>query len=94
MSAHLRHRRWLRVLLAGPLVLLCAALVMAGGAIWLPKGAAQINNLLLPVLLFPAIWAVLFFYASLALRLRRAYAVIGIICVLQLVLIGGHFMLR
>jgi hypothetical protein len=58
-----RPRRWLRVLLAGPLVILTSVTVTAGGALWLPKGAAEIDHLMLPILLFPAIWAALFFHA-------------------------------
>ncbi|SEQ19733.1 hypothetical protein SAMN04488038_104252 [Solimonas aquatica] len=67
---------WPRWLLAGPLAALCAALIMAGGALWLPRGAAGIDNLVLPILAFPAIWAVLFFYACLTRHLRRAYALL------------------
>lgn len=93
-AAGSRQNFWLRVLLAGPLVLACATLVMAGGAIWLPKGAAQLDNLLLPILLFPAIWALLFFHACLEPRLGRAYAVTAGIALLQLTLIGGHFLSR
>lgn len=91
---HPRRKFWLRVLLAGPLTLVCATLVMAGGAIWLPKGAAQIDNLLLPILLFPAIWAALFFHACLAPKLGRAYGVTAIVALLQLAMIGVHFLSR
>lgn len=69
-------RLWPRVLLAGPLAFIAAGLIMGGGALWLPKGAAQIDNLILPIVLFPAIWAVVFFYACLDRRLGRAYAVV------------------
>src|SRR5690606_7477360 len=44
-----RTRLWLRGLLAGPLALLTACLLMAGAALWLPPGPAQINNLVLPI---------------------------------------------
>src|SRR3546814_6115054 len=87
---HSRRTFWLRLLLAGPVVLACATLVMAGGAIWLPKGAAQIDNLLPPILLFPAIWASLFFYACLAPKLGRAYGVTAIVALLQLAMIGDR----
>lgn len=89
-----RRAFWLRVLLAGPLAFVCATLVMAGGALWLPKGAAQIDNLLLPILLFPAIWATLFFYACLAHSLRRAYLAIAAIGLSQLAMIGIHYFAR
>lgn len=48
---------------------------MCGGALWLPKGPAQIDNLVLPVVLFPVIWAALFFYTLLDGKLARAWAV-------------------
>ncbi len=48
---------------------------MAGGVLWIPKGAAQIDNLVLPMVFFPAIWAVVFFYTCLDRNLQRAWAV-------------------
>lgn len=69
-------RFWARVLLAGPFAFACAGLVMAGGALWLPRGPAQIDHLVLPIVLFPAIWAATFFYACLDRRLARAYVVV------------------
>lgn len=68
-------RRWSRGLLAGPVAFVTAALAMAGGALWVPRGAAGVDNLLLPIVLFPAIWAVLFFYACLDRNLARAWTV-------------------
>lgn len=68
-------RRWSRGLLAGPVAFIAAAVVMAGGALWVPKGAASIDNIVLPIVLFPAIWAALFFYTSLDRNLLRAWLV-------------------
>lgn len=65
-----------RFALAGPVALLCSVAVMAGGARWIPKGPAHIDNIVLPVVLFPAIWAALFFYCSLDRKLGRAWAVV------------------
>lgn len=42
-----------RYILAGPLALLAAILSMAGLPLVLPGGAAGINNLVLPVVMFP-----------------------------------------
>src|SRR3546814_14610533 len=81
---HSRRTFWLRLLLAGPVVLACATLVMAGGAIWLPTGAAQIDNLLLPIMLFPSLWASMFFYACLPPTLGLAYGVPAIVALLPL----------
>ena len=69
---HSRAQLAWRVLLAGPWTLLAALVVMAGMATWLPSGEAKVNNLVLPLLLFPLIWAALFFHACLARRLRLA----------------------
>lgn len=72
------HRRDLiaRWIVAGPLALVAAALVMAGMTAWFPPGVAGINHLAFPLVLFPAIWAALFFYALLDSRPWRAGAVI------------------
>lgn len=61
--------RWL---LAGPLALVLAVATLAAMPLWLPAGRAGIDNIALPVLLTPLIWAVPFFYACLAENLPRA----------------------
>ena len=78
-----RHRAWLRGLLAGPVCFATAGLVMAGAALWLPKGPASIDNIVLPMALFPLIWALLFFYLLLDRRLGRAWLV-------AVLLLAGH----
>lgn len=85
-----RRRLWSRIALAGPVVFVCAALVMCGGALWLPEGAAQIDNIVVPIVLFPAIWAALFFYACLDRRLGRAWGVIGGLSVAHIALLAVH----
>jgi hypothetical protein len=87
-----RRRHGSRLLLAGPVVFVCAALVMCGGALWLPKGPAQIDNIVLPIVLFPAIWALLFFYASLDRRLGRAWGVVGTLALAHGALIAVHML--
>lgn len=69
MSA--RARKWIRVGFAGPGAVIVAVVVMAGMTLWLPQGAARIDNLVLPLVLFPLIWAGLFFHACLDGRLGR-----------------------
>jgi len=64
-------QRWLRVALAGPGAIVVALVMMAGMALWLPGGAAGIDNLVLPLVLAPLIWAALFFHACLDRRLGR-----------------------
>ncbi|MBX5460819.1 MAG: hypothetical protein IRZ28_06975 [Steroidobacteraceae bacterium] len=80
----------MRGLLAGPLALVAACLIMAGGALWVPPGAAQINNLVLPIVLFPLLWSALFLYACLDRKLGRAYAIIGALAVVNGLLLSLH----
>jgi len=57
--------------LAGPCAVIVALVTMAGMSLWLPHGAAGIDNLVLPLILAPLIWAVLFFHACLDAKLGR-----------------------
>lgn len=66
----------IRWLLAGPVALGAAVLVMAAMPLWLPRGAGGIDHLAFPLILFPAVWGVLFFYALLAENLARATLVL------------------
>ncbi|WP_234810815.1 hypothetical protein [Sphingobium herbicidovorans] len=59
-------------------------IMMAGMALWLPGGRAGIDNLVLPLVLAPLIWAVLFFHACLDRRIGRVTLV-----ALALLLIHG-----
>lgn len=86
----MRRRALSRGLLAGPAVFVTAAAVMAGGALWLPSGRAQIDHIVLPVVLFPAIWALLFFYASLDRQLLRAWLLVGAVLVIHAGAIAWH----
>lgn len=90
--AHNRLRPWLRGVLAGPVALIAACLVMAGGAVWLPEGVAKVNNLVLPVVLFPLLWTATFLYACLDKKLTRAYAVMGALSAVNAALIAWHLM--
>jgi hypothetical protein len=84
--------RFWRILLAGPLVFVTAMLVMAGAAVWFPPGSAKINNIVIPLVLFPGIWAALFFYACLDRRLNRAYWLLGLLLLSQAGLVVTHIM--
>ena len=85
-----RSRKWMRGLLAGPLALLAACLLMAGGALWIPPGKAQVDNLVFPVVLFPLLWTALFLYSCLDKKLGRAYAVVGALTVANAALLVFH----
>lgn len=85
-----RLRAWTRGVLAGPLAFVASWILMAGAALYLPEGAAGIDNLVFPVVLFPLIWAVLFLYALLDRHLLRAYVVIGLVLASHGGLIAAH----
>ncbi|MGK2911080.1 MAG: hypothetical protein ACSLE1_14955 [Sphingobium sp.] len=78
-------RKWSRIALAGPGAIIVAIVTMAGMALWLPGGAANIDNLVLPLVLVPLIWAALFFHACLDYRLAR----VAIVSIGLLVVHGG-----
>lgn len=85
--------QWLksgRFWLCGPAVFLLSILIMLGMAVWFPKGAAQIDNIVLPLLGFPLIWALFFFYSYLERSLKRAWCVCGLVFVAHLVLLVHH----
>ncbi|CAN5197889.1 hypothetical protein BH10PSE12_BH10PSE12_36410 [soil metagenome] len=63
--------KWIRIGFAGPGAVIIALVIMAGMALWLPRGAADIDNLVLPLILVPLIWAALFFHACLDRRIGR-----------------------
>lgn len=87
-----RARAWARGLLAGPLSFFGSWLLMAGAALYLPAGAAGVDNMVFPVVLFPLIWCALFLYALLDSRLFRAYAVILLLGLSHLGLIARHLL--
>lgn len=61
-----------RCLIAGPLALACSVLVMAGMPLYLPAGAGGADHIAFSVLLFPLVWAALFFYAIMEKRQWRS----------------------
>lgn len=86
-----RNRLIGRWLLAGPLAIVTAIVVMAAAPLFLPVGRAGIDNLVFPILLFPAFWAVAFFYAVLESNLIRATIVLGSICAICAVIVAFQF---
>jgi len=73
IEAHPGATRWL---LAGPAALLASTATMAAMPFWLPAGAAEVNGIVLPIVLTPLIWAVPFFYACLEPSLPRGALVL------------------
>lgn len=84
--------KWARIALAGPGAVIIALVVMAGMSLWLPGGAAGIDNLVLPLILVPLIWAALFFHACLDQNLRRVALIAGALFVLHAALITARFL--
>jgi hypothetical protein len=80
-----------RITLAGPVVLLLSALVFAGMPLWLPRGAAGIDHIILPLILLPAVWAVLFFHAVLDRSLARVAIVALVIGAANTAMLVSHF---
>jgi hypothetical protein len=85
-------RAWSRILLAGPGAIVVALVTMAGMTRWIPAGSAGIDNLVLPLVLVPLLWAALFFYACLDPKLSRVAAVTLGLLMIHTALIAGAFM--
>lgn len=83
-----------RVLVAGPLALIAAVSVLAAMPHWLPAGPGRIDNLVFPVIAFPLIWAIMFFYACLAADPLYAGRNLGIVTVLQVAIITIALLIR
>ena len=73
-------RRWIRIAFAGPGAVLIALIMMAGMALWLPGGAAGIDNLVLPLILAP-------------LLSNNPSKIINIVSLIQLIRIFNFFLL-
>ncbi len=80
-----------RFWLAGPGAFVLALLVLLGMAVWFPKGPANLNNIALPMMGFPLIWAVLFFYAYLDRRPSRVSWIFAGLAAAHLALLINHF---
>jgi hypothetical protein len=78
-------------MLAGPGAIIVALVTMAGMTRWIPGGAAGIDNVVLPILLVPLIWAVLFFYACLDPKISRVAIVTGALLLSHGALVGAAF---
>lgn len=81
---------WLRALLGGPLAFIASFLVMCGSVLWLPAGAAQVNNLVIPVLIFPLLCTLSFIYILVDSRPARAFSVLGLMVVGHLAMLALH----
>jgi len=89
-----RARKWTRIGFAGPGAVIVALMIMAGMSLWLPRGSAGIDNLVLPLVFLPLIWAGLFFHACLDARLGRVMAVALGLFALHTALVAHKFLDR
>ena len=64
---------------------------MLGMAIWFPRGVADLNNVVLPMIAFPLIWAVMFFYAYLDRNIKRVALAFSCIALVHAALLIVHF---
>lgn len=89
-----KFRKWVRIGFAGPGAVVIAIAVMAGMTLWLPAGAAGIDNLVLPLVLVPLIWAGLFFHACLDSKLGRIALVAVSLLAIHSGLVAHKFLSR
>lgn len=80
-----------RFWLAGPVAFLISIVVMLGMAVWYPEGRAKVDNIILPMIIFPMIWAATFFYAYLDRSLLRVSAVFLGLGLGHIALLAVHF---
>lgn len=82
-SKYLPARFWL----AGPLALILSIVIMAASPLWLPHQQDHLYHMVFPVILFPLIWSICFFYPLLETSLKRATLVMSSMLVLNIALI-------
>jgi 4-amino-4-deoxy-L-arabinose transferase-like glycosyltransferase len=68
-----------------------SVVVMLGMAVWFPPGIGMINNIIMPLVLFPLLWAVCFFYAYMSRNLKPVGAVFLAIFIAHGALFFVHF---
>ena len=83
-APHRRSRTIWRWILAGPVAIVVALLTLMGMPLYLPPGAGNVDNLILPLALLPAVWSVLFFHAILDRSLARVAVVTGSLAALNI----------
>ena len=74
-------RTVLRWILAGPVSIGVTLAVLVGMPVWFPAGAANVNHIMIPMVLVPAVWGTAFFYAVLSEKLWRVSLVFFVLIV-------------
>jgi hypothetical protein len=83
---------WVRIVLAGPIAIIVALTLLAGMPLWLPGGAAGIDNLVFPLVFAPLIWAALFFHACLDRSIARVALVAAVLFLVHGGLVASRFL--
>ncbi len=86
-----RKQKIVRWIFAGPVSFVNAILIMMGMAVWFPKGTAEVDNIVLPLLLFPLLVVSIFLYAVLDRKLSRMVGVMLALLALHAVILARHF---
>lgn len=81
----------LRWVLAGPVTVIVAVLALMGMPVYLPRGAGNVDHLVIPLVLFPIIWAALFFHAVLDHKLKRVATVAAFVAIANIGLLTIQF---
>lgn len=74
-----RYLSSLRFWLAGPVTVVVSVLIMAAMSLWLPEGNANIDHLIVPVILFPLIWSAVFFYVILENNMKKVSLIMALL---------------
>ena len=80
-----------RFWLSGPATLVVTLLVMLAMAAWFPPGIGKVNNIIVPLVMFPLIWAALFFYTYLTQRMQSAWWLLVVLAVVNGVILAFQF---
>lgn len=81
-----------RFWLCGPFVLLVSLLFMLAMAVWFPPGAGKVNNIIMPLVMFPLIWATLFFYCYLGNNLIKIFRILLLLLLLNGAILAFQFL--
>ncbi|MEM9060860.1 MAG: hypothetical protein AAGD13_10410 [Pseudomonadota bacterium] len=86
--AHPLTMRWI---LAGPIALILSIVTMAAMPFWFPEGAAGVDHLAMPVVIFPLIWTVALMYPCIEDNMPRATLIMLAALFAQLLVIIAAF---
>ncbi|MEP4891922.1 MAG: hypothetical protein ABJV04_18010 [Aliiglaciecola sp.] len=81
-----------RFWLSGPATLAVSLLFMLAMAAWFPPGIGNVNNIMMPLYMFPLIWAILFFYTYLTADLQKAQWILGALFIANTAILAFQFL--